>query len=86
MRHPIVVGSGPTNASAYAPDVPGCVSTGADVLTAAANMREALEFHLQSIADDGGPLPIPCTTPILDLAPGDQVHFVDVRIQFPSRA
>ncbi len=34
------------NYSAYAPDLPGCITTGPTVEETLANMREAIELHL----------------------------------------
>jgi len=47
------------NWSAYAPDVPGCVSTGATREECAKNFAEALEFHLEGLTEDGLPIPEP---------------------------
>ena len=38
---------------AYAPDVPGCITTGATAEEALAEMAAALEFHLAGLAEDG---------------------------------
>lgn len=45
------------NFSAYSPEVPGCIATGSMIDETRQRMREALEFHLQSMADGGDPLP-----------------------------
>ena len=44
---------GKRNWSAYSPDVPGCVSTGKTRAEAQRNFREALEFHLEGLREDG---------------------------------
>jgi predicted RNase H-like HicB family nuclease len=67
-RYPIVIEKGERNYSAYAPDVPGCIATGASVDETIANMTEALEFHFEGLRLDGDPIP----------APGDHVAYVDV--------
>jgi len=46
-----------TNWSAYAPDIPGCVATGATKDEVRREMREALAFHFQGMRYDGEPLP-----------------------------
>lgn len=46
-----------TNYSAYAPDVPGCVATGATVEETIANMREALQTHLMVTREYGEAIP-----------------------------
>jgi predicted RNase H-like HicB family nuclease len=45
--------------SAYSPDLPGCVSTGASKQDVEANMREAIEFHLEGLRLDGDDVPQP---------------------------
>jgi predicted RNase H-like HicB family nuclease len=41
------------NWSAYVPDVPGCVSTGATAEETLHHIREALVFHLRGQLEDG---------------------------------
>ena len=40
------------NYGAYSPDLPGCVATGATREEVEANMREALMFHLEGMAEE----------------------------------
>lgn len=47
--------------SAYAPELPGCVSTGHSVEEVERNMREAIEFHLEGMREDGEEIPAPTT-------------------------
>jgi predicted RNase H-like HicB family nuclease len=47
------------NFSAYVPDLPGCVATGATLAEAEQNIREAIEFHIEGMRDDGTPVPPP---------------------------
>lgn len=54
----IVIEWAETNYSAYAPDVPGCVTTGDTVEETVALMQEALEFHFESLRDYGEPIPV----------------------------
>ena len=49
----------PNNYAAYAPDVPGCVSTGKTWDEMQAMIREALTFHIEFLLEDGDPLPAP---------------------------
>ena len=60
-RYLVIYENGPTNLSGFAPDVPGCASTGHSLEEMRANLREALEFHLEGLALDGQPLPQPTT-------------------------
>lgn len=51
----------PTNDgfSAYSPDLDGCVAAGADRDETIALMREAIAFHLEGLAAEGLPIPLP---------------------------
>ncbi len=49
----IVIERAGRNYSAYAPEVPGCIATGASAKEAEGNMRSALELHLKGMTEDG---------------------------------
>jgi len=57
MRYAIVIENAGTNYSAYVPDLPGCVATGATVEEAERLIREAIELHLEGMREDGTPIP-----------------------------
>ena len=57
MRYAIVIEKAEGNYSAYAPDLPGCVATGATVAEVEFEMREAIAFHLEGLREDGLPVP-----------------------------
>ena len=59
MRYAIVIEGTKTGYSAYVPDLPGCVATGATMDEVERNLREAIEFHLDGLREDG--LTIPAT-------------------------
>ena len=59
MRYAIVIENADSNYSAYVPDVPGCVATGATVEEAERSIREAIEFHIDGMRKDGTPIPPP---------------------------
>ncbi len=61
MGYAVVIEKGERNYSAYVPDLPGCVSVGDTLEEAKAEIREAIEFHLEGMREDG--LPIPPRTP-----------------------
>lgn len=56
-RHAIVIENAGPSCWAYAPDLPGCVATGATVDEAEREIREAIEFHLEGLREDGSPIP-----------------------------
>jgi predicted RNase H-like HicB family nuclease len=61
MRYAVVIEQAKGNYSAYVPDLPGCVTTGATLEETERNMREAIAFHLEGIREDGLPIPMPST-------------------------
>ncbi|MEO8223544.1 MAG: type II toxin-antitoxin system HicB family antitoxin [Gammaproteobacteria bacterium] len=59
MRYAIVIETAGANFSAYVPDLPGCVATGASLEEADRSIREAIKFHLDGLREDGAPIPLP---------------------------
>ena len=60
MRYAVVIEKTEgDNYSAYVPDLPGCVATGATAKEADRNIREAIRFHLDGLREDGLPIPEP---------------------------
>ena len=59
MRYAVVIEKGDKNYSAFVPDLPGCVSVGDTLDEVKAEIREAIEFHLEGIREDGSPIPKP---------------------------
>lgn len=58
-RYAVVVEDAGTNLAAYVPDLPGCVATGATVAEVEEAIREAIQMHLEGMAEDGLPIPEP---------------------------
>ena len=61
-RYLVVIEPTATGFSAFSPDLPGCVSTGESQAAVEQHMREAIEFHLEGLREDGAPIPPPSTT------------------------
>jgi len=59
MRYAVVIESAGSNYSAYVPDLPGCIATGATLAETEQAVREAIEFHLEGLREDGDPIPPP---------------------------
>jgi predicted RNase H-like HicB family nuclease len=57
MRYAIVIEKAGNNFSGYVPDLPGCVATGATIEETGSVLREAIEFHLTGLREDGAPIP-----------------------------
>ncbi len=55
----IVIEPTGTGFSAYAPDLPGCVSTGQTRQEVETNMKEAIAFHIDGLREEGLPIPEP---------------------------
>jgi predicted RNase H-like HicB family nuclease len=58
-RYAIVVERARSNYSAYVPDLPGCVATGATVEEVEQLLHEAIEIHVAGIREDGLSVPEP---------------------------
>ena len=63
-RYLIVIENAGENYSAYSPDLPGCVATGATPEETQQNMFEAIQLHIAGLTEDG--LPIPPSTAIAE--------------------
>ena len=59
MRYAVVIEKAGNNYSAYVPDLPGCVATGATVHETEAEIRDAIRFHIDGLKEDGLPVPPP---------------------------
>ncbi len=70
MRYAVVIEKAEGNYSAYVPDLPGCVTTGATVAEVESEIRDAIVFHLDGLRADG-----------LAVPPGaSQVEYVEVAV------
>jgi predicted RNase H-like HicB family nuclease len=68
MKYAIVIEKTDSNYSAYVPDLPGCVATGTTVDEVEKEIREAIQFHIEGMREDGEPVPVPSS----------QVDYVEV--------
>jgi predicted RNase H-like HicB family nuclease len=68
MRYAIVIEKAENNYAAYVPDLPGCVTTGETIEEAEQQIREAIEFHIRGLREDGLPIP----------EPSSKVNYVEV--------
>jgi len=57
----VVIEKAGRNYSAYAPDLPGVITTGATPAATERSMREAIAFHLRELRAAGEPIPVPTT-------------------------
>ena len=68
MRYAIVIEKADSNYAAYVPDLPGCVTTGKSIEETEQQIREAIEFHIRGLREDGLPIP----------EPSSKVNYVEV--------
>jgi predicted RNase H-like HicB family nuclease len=62
MRYMVVVEEGPTSFGAYVPDLPGCIAAANNREDVLRLIREAIEFHLEGMKQDGVAIPEPHST------------------------
>lgn len=89
-RYTVVIERAPGNYGAYAPDVDGCIATGATYDETKRRFADALAAHFEVLAEVGLPVPTAVTGPadVPDLAPDSVVDTVDVDLPqaAPARA
>lgn len=68
MRYAIVIEQAGNNYSAYVPDLPGCIATGATKAEVEALIHDAIELHLAGLREDGTAVP----------PPSSQVQYIEV--------
>jgi predicted RNase H-like HicB family nuclease len=61
-QYVIVIERAGSNYSAYVPDLPGCVATGATPEETESEIRAAIDFHIRGMLEDGLPIPEPTST------------------------
>jgi predicted RNase H-like HicB family nuclease len=57
MRYAVVIEKAESNYSAYVPDLPGCVATGATVEEVESEIRGAIALHIEGLREDGIDVP-----------------------------
>jgi len=69
MRYMVVIEQGPDSFGAYVPDLPGCIAAAETKQEVLRLIRDAIEFHLEGLKDEGVSLP----------QPHSSSEFIDVR-------
>jgi predicted RNase H-like HicB family nuclease len=59
MRYAVVIEKSETGFGAYVPDLPGCVAAGESREETTRLIKEAIEFHLEGMREDGVSVPEP---------------------------
>ena len=60
-KYLMIVEKTKTGFSAYSPDLPGCVASGSTISSTEKLMKEAIEFHIEGMIEEGLEIPIPTT-------------------------
>ncbi len=68
MKYAVVIEKAECNYSAYVPDLPGCIATGATIEEVESEIRGAIAFHIEGMREDGLAIP----------APTSQVEYIDL--------
>ncbi|HEX7151798.1 MAG TPA: type II toxin-antitoxin system HicB family antitoxin [Thermoanaerobaculia bacterium] len=59
MEYVVILEQGEKSVGAYVPDLPGCVAVGETREEAMELIREAIELHIESLRENGEPVPEP---------------------------
>ena len=69
MKYTVVIEKTPNNYAAYLPDLPGCVATAGTRDELLEEIKDAIEFHIEGMRQDGEPIPEPqATADIVEVA------------------
>ena len=83
----VIIEKGAKNFSAYSPDIPGCIATGKTVEDTVRNMREAIDFHLEDLCEQGElpPEPLGWTAYAdeIETDSGDIFTFIPIELPAP---
>jgi predicted RNase H-like HicB family nuclease len=60
-KYPVIIEKSKRNYSAYSPDLPGCVATGATERETLSRMRTAIKFHLEGLEKEDSEIREPST-------------------------
>ena len=59
MKYGVVIEKGESSYGAYVPDLPGCVAIGETKEEVEQLIREAIQFHIEGLREEGLPVPEP---------------------------
>jgi predicted RNase H-like HicB family nuclease len=62
LQYMVVIEKGTTSYGVYVPDLPGCVAVGETKEEALFLIREAIEFHLEGLREQGQAILQPCSS------------------------
>jgi predicted RNase H-like HicB family nuclease len=59
MKYTVIVEAGDASWGAYVPDLPGCIAAADSREEVLRLIREAIEFHIEGLVEQGEPVPEP---------------------------
>jgi predicted RNase H-like HicB family nuclease len=59
VKYAVIFEKAESNWAAYVPDLPGCMTTGPTLEATKANIREAIQGHIETLREFGDAIPIP---------------------------
>jgi len=59
MKYTVIIEKGETSYGAFVPDLPGCIAVGESNEEALKLIKEAIEFHLEGLKEEGEGIPMP---------------------------
>ncbi|MFN0316963.1 MAG: type II toxin-antitoxin system HicB family antitoxin [Burkholderiales bacterium] len=62
MRYLVIVEKGAFTYGTHVPDLPGCIAAGETKEEVLSLIREAIEFHIEDLKQEGQPIPFPTST------------------------
>ena len=68
MKYAVIIEKGEDGYGAYVPDLPGCIAAGKTREEVKKLIREAIEFHIEGLKEDGISVP----------APASSIEFIEV--------
>jgi predicted RNase H-like HicB family nuclease len=69
MRYAVIIEEGENSFGAYVPDLPGCAAVAETKEELMKLIREAIDFHIEGLREDGRPVP----------EPSSSVEYIEVR-------
>ena len=60
-QYAVIYEKGREELAAYVPDLPGCISTGETRAEVERNIKDAIEYHIEGLKEDGQAVPEPAS-------------------------
>lgn len=59
MKYTVIIEESDTSYGAFVPDLPGCIAAGETKEEVLELIKEAIEFHIEGLKEDGSAIPTP---------------------------